>query len=187
MTSDPQTLNALPQRAAELRTEMESLNSLADTFGTKLVTSFSSAVVHGKTLSDTVKGMLQSLAQTALTQALKPLGDSIGALFKGLLPNASGNAFGNGQVLPFADGGVVNSPALFGMGGGLGLMGEAGPEAIMPLARGPDGALGVRGGAGGGANVTINIQTPDVQSFSQSQNQIAALVSRALSRSQRNM
>ena len=71
------------------------------------------------------------------------------------------------------------------MNGGTGLMGEAGPEAIMPLARGADGTLGVRGG--GGMNVTVNISTPDVQGFAQSQNQVAAMVSRALTRAQRNM
>jgi len=51
---------------------------------------------------------------------------------------------------------IVNSPTYFAHGGGLGLMGEAGPEAIMPLARMPDGDLGVKT-AGGGASVTINI------------------------------
>jgi lambda family phage tail tape measure protein len=59
-------------------------------------------------------------------------------------PNANGNAFSGGNVIPFASGGVVGSPTYFGMGGGqTGLMGEAGPEAIMPLERGPDGKLGV--------------------------------------------
>ncbi len=182
----PQNLDGLAQKAADLRTEMQDLSSLADTFGNKLVSSFSSAVVHGRSLSDTVRNMLQSLAQAALTSALKPLGDALGGLLGGLFANAKGNTFSAGQVMPFADGGVVNSPTLFGMRGGLGLMGEAGPEAILPLARGSDGSLGVRTG-GGGSNVTINIQTPDVQSFSQSQNQIAAMVSVALSRAQRNM
>jgi phage-related minor tail protein len=42
-------------------------------------------------------------------------------------------------------------------------MGEAGPEAIMPLARGADGKLGVRGGGGGTVNVMMNIQTPDAR------------------------
>jgi lambda family phage tail tape measure protein len=57
---------------------------------------------------------------------------------------ADGAAFSGGNVIPFASGGVVGSPTYFGMGGGqTGLMGEAGPEAIMPLKRGPDGKLGV--------------------------------------------
>jgi len=105
----------------------------------------------------------------------------IGSLFA----NAKGNIFAGGNVVPFAAGGIVNSPTLFAMNGGTGLMGEAGPEAIMPLARGADGTLGVRGG--GGMNVTVNISTPDMQGFAQSQNQVAAMVSRALSRAQRNM
>jgi uncharacterized phage protein (TIGR02216 family) len=174
-------INNLATQAAELRSQMEDLSTLADTFGNKLVSSFANAVVHGKSLSDTMKAMVLSLSQTALTAALKPLGALIGNLFA----NAKGNVFSGGNLVPFADGGIVNSPTLFGMGSGLGLMGEAGPEAIMPLARGADGSLGVRGG--GGANVTINISTPDVQGFSQSQNQVAALVSRALIRAQRNM
>jgi lambda family phage tail tape measure protein len=59
---------------------------------------------------------------------------------------ANGGAFSRGQeVQAFAYGGVVSSPTNFGMSGGrLGLMGEAGPEAILPLHRGPDGKLGVR-------------------------------------------
>ncbi len=171
----------LSQSAAELRTQMEELNGLADAFGNKLVTSFASAVVHGKSLSDTLRSMVLSLSQMALSAALKPLGSLIGNLFA----NAKGNVFSGGSVVPFADGGIVNSPTLFAMNGGTGLMGEAGPEAIMPLARGADGALGVRGG--GSMNVTVNISTPDVQGFAQSQNQIAAQVSRALTRAQRNM
>ncbi|CAN0583332.1 unnamed protein product, partial [Ectocarpus sp. 12 AP-2014] len=67
------------------------------------------------------------------------------------------------------------------MRSGMGMMGEAGPEAIMPLSRGPDGKLGVRGGGGDTVNVVMNIQTPDAQSFQRSQGQIAARMSRALS------
>jgi lambda family phage tail tape measure protein len=76
----------------------------------------------------------------------------------------------------------------FPMRGGLGLMGEAGPEAIMPLARGPDGKLGVR--AGGNArpvNVVMHVSTPDVQSFRRSQSQIAAQMGRVLGSGQRNL
>jgi phage-related minor tail protein len=58
--------------------------------------------------------------------------------------------------MPFASGGVISSPTMFPMRGGMGLMGEAGPEAIMPLRRGPDGRLGVEGG-GSTTNVTYNV------------------------------
>lgn len=53
---------------------------------------------------------------------------------------ADGGVFAGGNVVPFARGGIVRRATLFP----LGLMGEAGPEAIMPLERGPGGALGVR-------------------------------------------
>ena len=103
----------------------------------------------------------------------------------GLLANATGNAFSQGRVMPFAKGGVVAQATTFPMRGGTGLMGEAGPEAIMPLARGADGRLGVRAG-GGSAPVTINITTPDVEGFRRSQSQIAAEMARLMGRGARN-
>jgi phage-related minor tail protein len=72
------------------------------------------------------------------------------------------------------------------MRGGRGLMGEAGPEAILPLTRGPDGRLGVQSAGGRAVNVVMNITTPDVQGFQRSQTQVAAQVTRALARGQRN-
>ena len=71
-------------------------------------------------------------------------------------PNALGGVWQNG-VQKFARGGVVNSPTMFGARGGLGVKGEAGPEAIMPLTRGPDGSLGVRADGVGGGNVVVNV------------------------------
>lgn len=71
---------------------------------------------------------------------------------------ANGGTFANG-IQPFASGGIVNSPTLFKFanGGAMrnGLMGEAGPEAIIPLKRGRDGKLGVAGG--GGTSVVVNV------------------------------
>ena len=72
------------------------------------------------------------------------------------LPSANGNAFIGGHLIPFANGGIVSSPTMFPMARGMGVMGEAGPEAIMPLQRGADGKLGVRAGGGGQAGVVIN-------------------------------
>lgn len=61
---------------------------------------------------------------------------------------ANGGAFDGSSVQKFASGGtftnsVVSAPTLFKFAKGTGLMGEAGPEAIMPLKRGPNGSLGV--------------------------------------------
>ena len=80
-------------------------------------------------------------------------------------PRAMGGAFNNGFEF-FANGGVVNRATGFGLAGGKwGVMGEAGPEAIMPLTRGPNGKLGVAAHGGGGTTVvnlgdtTINVQS----------------------------
>ena len=79
------------------------------------------------------------------------LGNTIGGLFK----NAKGNAFSYGHVLPFAQGGVVQSASTFPMSGNrTGLMGERGPEAIMPLKRTANGDLGVQAQA---MPATVNI------------------------------
>jgi hypothetical protein len=71
--------------------------------------------------------------------------------------SANGNVFSGGsQVKAYANGGVVGRPTVFPMAnGGVGLMGEAGPEAIMPLKRGSNGKLGVQaeGGSGSGGVV----------------------------------
>jgi phage-related minor tail protein len=88
--------------------------------------------------------------------------------------------------MPFARGGVVAGPVTFPMRGGTGLMGEAGPEAILPLSRGADGRLGVRSAGGRAVNVTINVSTPDAGSFDRSRSQIAARMARVLSRGERN-
>jgi lambda family phage tail tape measure protein len=75
------------------------------------------------------------------------------------LPNAMGNAFASNNIIPYANGGIVNRPTMFkfARGGAMatGVMGEAGPEAIMPLKRGADGKLGVA--SAGGSNVTVNV------------------------------
>ena len=67
---------------------------------------------------------------------------------------ANGGVFAKNGIVPYAKGGIVNSPTLFPFAKGVGLMGEAGPEAIVPLKRGRDGKLGI---AGGGGATTVNV------------------------------
>jgi lambda family phage tail tape measure protein len=173
-----ETVNALSLETEKLRNEMTGLNRLADNFGQTITRSFASAIIHGRKLSDVLKGLALSLAGQALSSALKPLGGLLGQVFA----SAKGNV-----VTPFASGGIVNSPTLFPLRGGAGLMGEAGAEAILPLARGGDGKLGVRMSGSRAVNVTVNISTPDAASFRQSQSQVASVITRAVSRGQRNL
>ncbi|MEX0307549.1 MAG: phage tail tape measure protein [Ruegeria sp.] len=156
---------------------------------------FDGVVLDGMNLSGALDVLKNSMIRTAYSAAIKPVTDhfggmlanGVGGLVQGILPFADGGSFSQGRVMPFANGGVVSSPTMFPMRGGTGLMGEAGPEAIMPLARGADGKLGVRTQGGGRAvNVVMNISTPDVQGFRRSQGQIAAQMSRALGRGNRN-
>jgi phage-related minor tail protein len=72
------------------------------------------------------------------------------------------------------------------MDGGVGLAGEAGPEAIMPLKRGADGRLGVAG-ASGGNSITVQIATSDLDSFRHSESYIAGQIARAVARGQRSL
>lgn len=122
---------------------------------------FVSFVSGAGSASDAVRALAADLARMLAQSAFKSLagnllGDTLGGIFGGVggpvIMNANGNAFEGGRVTPFANGGVVSSPTYFPMAGrNTGKMGEAGPEAIMPLAR-INGKLGVRtgGGASGG-------------------------------------
>jgi phage-related minor tail protein len=86
----------------------------------------------------------------------------------------------------FASGGVINTPSYFPLsGGGLGLAGEAGPEAIVPLSRGSDGRLGIASGGGQGSNITVQIVTPDASSFRRSEAYLTGQIARAVARGQR--
>ena len=174
-----EALETIDLQTEQLRSSLADLDRLADRFGNTIVRSFAGAIIHGRKFSDVLRGLALSLANMALSAALRPVGNLLGGLF--------GNLFQGGRATPFAPGGIVNSPTLFPLRGGTGLMGEAGPEAIMPLARGRDGRLGVAMRGGGGVNVTVNIATPNVQSFQQSQSQVAALMARAIARGQRNL
>ena len=136
-------------------------------------------IFDGTRASDALRQVATSLVDTVYAQATRPVTDHLGGLV------SQGVGALTGAITPFAKGGVVSGPTTFPMSGGRGLMGEAGPEAIMPLTRGPDGTLGVRA-SGGAPTVVMNISTPDAQSFQRSRSQVAAQMSRALGSGARN-
>lgn len=182
-------------RTREYGRELRDVSRAGRETGDALSRAFSDAILRGKDLSDVFKSLALRLGQRALNSAVEPLGQALGSsvqgLFNRVLTNADGNAFAQGRVVPLARGGIVDGPTFFPMRGGrTGVMGEAGPEAILPLARGPDGRLGVRtGGNGGGRNITINfnVATPDMAGFRRSETQIAAMLNRVAERGARNL
>ena len=161
-------------------------------FGYALTNAFQGVAFRGKDLGDVFRSLAMSLSRMAMQAAFKPLEQGVGSLIGGLLSGGIGFAKGGGVQnalpVPFASGGVIASPVTFPLAGGrMGLAGEAGPEAIMPLTRGSDGKLGVRAQGGAGVSVTINVSTPDAESFRRSETQIAAMLSRAVAMGQRNL
>lgn len=107
---------------------------------------FENAIIEGENLRSVLAGLLEDIARIILRiKVVEPL---VGIILE-KLPFSKGGVIENGEVKPFARGGIVNKPTIFPMATGLGLMGEAGPEAVMPLARTPSGDLGVKATAGG--------------------------------------
>jgi len=122
-------------------------------------------VTTGKlSFSDLADSIISDLARIVIQQQITgPLAGAAGDLFSGLFSGGSvgpkvgyakGGIPGAASLHAYANS-IVSSPTIFPFARGVGLMGEAGPEAIMPLKRGPDGTLGVSGG--GGSNVVVNV------------------------------
>ncbi|MCV2864634.1 phage tail tape measure protein [Albidovulum sediminicola] len=171
------------------------VNTLSRSIGNGLRSAFDGLVFEGMKLSDALKDVAQTIVDTIYNIAMAPVQNALGgalanglnSALSGVFAFENGGSFAQGRVMPFARGGIVSSPTMFPMRGATGLMGEAGPEAIMPLMRGADGRLGVQSAGGGRpVNVTVHVTTPDVQGFARSQSQIAAQMARALSRGERN-
>nr|WP_321457688.1 phage tail tape measure protein [uncultured Cohaesibacter sp.] len=178
--------------------DLSAATKQAEKLGDKVVDAFEDAVLGGKNLETVFSKLALDLSKSALASGVEPLkqmlSGSVSNLASSLLSSlttasTSGLTSLLSGVSLFAKGGVVSSPTLFPTGGGTGLMGEAGSEAILPLQRGADGQLGVAmpGSSGQAVNIVMNVSTPDVSSFSKSENQIATKLARAVSRGRRGL
>jgi phage-related minor tail protein len=173
-----------------LARELSGATRIGRQFSNAMSRAFEGLALKGESLGEVLRGLALDISKLTLKAAFRPLEQGLGNLFSGLFSGGLGIG-GSASVplpVPFAHGGVISSPVHFPLGrGGLGLAGERGAEAIVPLARGPDGRLGVAAQAGSGVNVTFNIATPDSESFRRSETQVAAMLTRAVSLGQRNL
>jgi len=141
-------------------------------------------------IADLTRMLVRYAIVQPLFKAIFPnikIGSANGNVFNNgeVVPSAKGNVFAKNKIVPYAYGGVVNSivnkPTLFPMANGVGLMGEAGPEAIMPLKRGANGKLGVQS-SGGVGNIVVNVDASgsSVQGDSQQSEQFGRALAAAI-------
>jgi lambda family phage tail tape measure protein len=176
-------------RAAVERTQ-EIARGLADDITGPIRDSLKSGELSWQSFASAVSGIAQNLANRLIDSAFKPIEDALfrafsgagagggGGLFGGLTSAlgglfgmggtfARGGVFGQaGEITAFASGGVVSRPTVFPFARGIGLMGEAGPEAILPLRRGRGGRLGVETSGEGqtaqSATRIVNVLDPSI-------------------------
>lgn len=163
---------SLPTVAGQVQSAWDDMNMAIAQAPNSIGDAFVSAIRGSENLGDAMRNLLQDIGAVIVKAfIMKSLFGGIGGTIGGggglssLFGSAKGNIFNQAGLVPFASGGIVNKPTLFPFASGVGLMGEAGAEAIMPLKRTPSGDLGVQAEGGGGDNYSITIQAVDAQSF----------------------
>lgn len=168
--------------ASRLRSELTEAERLSRRFGLALGDALEAGVVRGSSLSEVLQGLASRLSSIALSAALKPVESAFGSIFSGLLRGLSGGAS------PFgADG--LNAPA--------GLQ-AAVTQAASSAVGAPPGFSGAQSAstgfgdprsaaAAGHGPVTVNIATPDAESFRRSEAQVSAALARAVARGRRGL
>ena len=122
--------------------------SIKDTVATGLANAIQGLIDGTKSLGESLRGILKQLGGMLLQFGMR-------SLVGGLFPSAKGNVFAQNGIVPYAKGGYIGRPT-------MALMGEAGPEAVLPLRRGRGGRLGVET-SGAAANVTVNVDASGSQ------------------------
>ena len=155
-------LKKVAESAMDLKSQIGELavnavNRLADGFVELAMTGKASfADLARSILADLQRMILKALFFKALFGLFPGLESFLGFEKGGVVESAKGNVFAQNKVVPYASGGVIDKPVIFPMARGMGLAGESGPEAILPLKRGRGGRLGVES-SGGVGNVVVNV------------------------------
>ncbi len=119
------------------------LDQVKDTLANQMTSAIEGLIDGTKTLGQSLSGLLRTFAGMFLRSG-------IGSLVGNIFPSAKGNVFAQNGIVPYAKGGYIGRPT-------MALMGEAGPEAVLPLRRGRGGRLGVETSGGSVGNVTVNV------------------------------
>lgn len=178
----------------DFRRNLQGATRDTEKFGDAFARAMSRSVVKGTTLKQTIRSLAMELSSSALKASIKPLSGLFGNALSNLMSGIGGAAGGQpafpaiGNITPFAKGGVISAPTFFPMSGGAGLMGEAGGEAILPLARDASGVLGVKSSGGQqSVSVVFNVTSPDAASFRRSETEISAMLARSVQRGRRGL
>jgi hypothetical protein len=170
-----------------------------DSLNSNLESVISGLVSGNKTLAesfaDLYLGIADQLFRVLALQHMLNAASGIFSMIPGLSSVAQTGIIGGGAMVDtfskggvverYASGGIVSQSTAFPMANGIGLMGEAGAEAILPLSRDSKGNLGVKSESSP-VNIVFNISTPNAESFRRSEAQIASRMSRALANADRN-
>lgn len=174
-----------------VKKEMKDLSDNMTKFNVDVGQAFKGVFEQTRSVKDGFKALGHQIASQAFKKSLAPIDSFLNGKKdqnKGLINSIFGFAKG-GSIGSGISSGVIKSPIAFPLGGNsLGIAGESGPEAILPLARGANGELGVHSsGAGNQTIVNVNITATDIESFRRSEAEVATSLQRIVSRSSRNL
>ena len=144
------------------------LDQVKDTLANQITSAIEGLIDGTKSLGESLSGLLKTFASMFLRSG-------IGSLVGQIFPSAKGNVFAQNGIVPYAKGGYIGKPT-------MALMGEAGPEAVLPLRRGRGGRLGVETSGGGVGSVVVNVDASgsSVQGNEPDANQLGRVIGQAV-------
>jgi hypothetical protein len=144
------------------------LEQVKDVLANQMTSAIEGLIDGTQSLSQSLSGLLRTFASMFLRSG-------VGSLVSRIFPSAKGNVFAQNGIVPYAKGGYIGRPT-------MALMGEAGPEAVLPLRRGRGGRLGVETSGGGVGNVVVNVDASgsSVQGNEPDANQLGRVIGQAV-------